>query len=157
FDTTCANPVTCNEPNSTTDARGFRTDYTYNSTHGGVLTITQPAPSGSAPVGSGTRPQTRFAYTQLSAYYKNSGGAIVAAPSQVWRLTGTSACATSSSCSGGSDETVGTIVYGSTGVANNLLPTSRSSGAGDASLTATIATTYDAIGNVYTVDGPLLG
>ena len=37
------------------------------------------------------------------------------------------------------------------------LPTSASSGAGDANLTATSAMTYDATGNLLTVDGPLSG
>ncbi|MBX3429715.1 MAG: hypothetical protein KF779_09050 [Hyphomonadaceae bacterium] len=158
YDTTCSNPVTCNQPNSTTDGRGYRTDYTYNSTHGGVLTITSPAPSGSTPVGSGTRPQTRLSYTQLYAYYRqSSGGGVTAAPTGVYRLTGTSACATSSSCSGGSDETATTITYGSTGVANNRLPLTVSTGAGNGSLTATTSNTYDNVGNVTAVDGPLSG
>jgi YD repeat-containing protein len=44
FDVTCSNVVKCNKPNSTTDAKGNVTNYTYDPTHGGVLTITQPAP-----------------------------------------------------------------------------------------------------------------
>ncbi len=48
-----------------------------------------------------------------------------------------------------------TIVYGSPGVANNLLPTSLSSGSGDGNLTATASQTYDIFGNLLTVDGPL--
>lgn len=159
FDTTCSNPVTCNQPNSTTDARGYRTDYTYASTHGGVLTITQPAPSGSTPVGSGTRPQIRYSYTSLYAYYKNSGGSIVQAATPVYRLTGTSKCATTASCSGTSDETIETMGYGpqTAGTANNLLRVSYSAGAGNGSLTATTATAYDSVGNVQSVDGPLSG
>lgn len=158
YDSTCSNVRTCNQPNSTTDARGYRTDYTYDSTHGGVLTVTSPAPSGSTPVGSGTRPQTRLSYTQLYAYYRqSSGGGVTVAPSAIYRLTGTSACATTSSCSGGSDETVSTIGYGSTGVANNRAPLSTSSGAGNGSLTATVSNSYDNVGNVSEVDGPLSG
>jgi YD repeat-containing protein len=63
YPSSCANPVTCNQPTSTTDARGNVTDYTYDSTHGGVLTVTAPAPSG-----SGTRPETRYGYSSLQAY-----------------------------------------------------------------------------------------
>lgn len=159
FDSTCSNQITCNQPNSTTDARGYRTDYTYDSTHGGVLTVTQPAPSGSTPIGSGTRPQTRYAYTQYYAWYKNSGGTIVQAPSQVYRLTSTSACATNSSCSGGSDETLTTIGYGtgSSSQANNRLPATVSRGAGDSSLTATVAMAFTADGDLQSSDGPLSG
>ncbi len=159
FDSSCSNPKTCNKPNSTTDARGYRTDYTYDATHGGVLTVTQPAPSGSTPTGSGTQPQVRTSYTSLYAYYKNSGGSIVQAATPVYRLTGTSTCATTGSCSGTSDETIATTGYGpqSAGTANNLLAVSSSAGSGDGALTATTATTYDSVGNVTAVDGPLSG
>ena len=132
YDTTCSNLVTCNSPNSTTDARGNTTDYTYDSTHGGVLTVTAPAPTSGA-----TRPQTRYSYTL-------TGGA--------YRVTGVSACRTGSSCAGTADEVKTTIAYDANGNA-----TSQSSGAGDASLTATSAMTYDPLGNLLTVDGPLAG
>lgn len=152
FGTTCSNPKTCNKPNSTTDARGNVTDYSYDSTHGGVLTVTKPAATS-----GGTRPQTRFGYTALFAYYKNSSGTIVAASTSIYKLTSTSACQTGSSCSGTLDEVKSTIAYGSTGVANNLLPTSVLAGSGDGALTATTAKTYDSIGNVTSIDGPLSG
>ena len=154
YASTCANPVTCNQPNSVTDALGNVTDFTYDSTHGGVLTITAPDPDGAGP---SVRPQTRLTYAALAAYYKNSAGAIVAASTSVYRVTAISACATTSSCAAGSDETVTTLGYGSTGVANNRLPVQTSSGAGDASLTVTTAATYDSVGNLLTVDGPLSG
>ena len=35
YPATCSNPVTCNLPTSTTDARGFVTDYSYDPVHGG--------------------------------------------------------------------------------------------------------------------------
>jgi RHS repeat-associated protein len=134
FDATCANPVTCNEPNSITDAKGNETDYTYDSTHGGVLSVTRPAPTSGA-----TRPETRFSYTLADGIYQ---------------LTGVSACQTGSapSCVGTSDEVKSTIAYDANG---NV--TSVSSGDGTGSLTATTAMTYDAIGNLLTVDGPLAG
>lgn len=157
YASSCTNPITCNLPTATTDARGFHTDYTYDAAHGSVLTATSPAPSGAAPVGTGTRPQVRYTYSQLYAYYRNSSGSIVAAPTPVYFVTGTSGCATSSSCVNGADETVRTIGYGSNGVANNRLPLTVSSGSGDASLTATTTVTYDDIGNLLTADGPLSG
>src|SRR5690348_1493989 len=67
FPTTCSNPVTCNKPTSTTDAKGNVTDYTYDPNHGGVLTVTSPAPTAGA-----VRPQVRYSYSPLHAYYKNS-------------------------------------------------------------------------------------
>jgi RHS repeat-associated protein len=152
YDPTCTNPVKCNEPNYTIDAKGNQTDYTYDPTHGGVLTVTAPAPTTGA-----VRPQARYAYTALYAYYKNSSGTIVAAPTSVYELTSTSACQTGSSCAGTSDEVKSTIVYGSTGVANNLFPTSISKGSGDGALTATTAAAYDIFGNLTSIDGPLSG
>ena len=152
----CSNPKTCNKPQSITDARGFRTDFTYDSTHGGVTAVTSPAPSGSTPVGSGTRPETRFSYTLLDAYYKDAGGSIVQGGS-AYRLTGTSACMTGSTCGGTSDETKVSLSYGSTGVANNLLPTQASSGVGTGALLITSIATYTPVGDLASVDGPLTG
>lgn len=151
YDATCANPVKCNKPNYTIDANGNRTDYTYDPTHGGVLTVTRPAPTTGA-----VRPQTRYTYTALSAWYKNSAGSLVAG-TPIYRLTSTSSCATTASCAGTADEVKKSIAYGSSGVANNLAPTSVTTGSGDGLLAATINTTYDVFGNVLTVDGPLPG
>ncbi|MFN3462433.1 MAG: RHS repeat domain-containing protein [Terricaulis sp.] len=159
YESTCSDPQTCNRPNSTTDARGYRTDYTYDATHGGVLTVTSPAPSGSAPVGSGTRPQTRYTYSQLYAYYRqaSSPSTPIQAPSAVYRLTGTSACATTSSCANGADETVALISYDTTGSLDNVLPTEVTVRAGNSAVSATYESTYDQIGNVTESDGPLTG
>ncbi len=154
FPASCTNPVTCNQPTTTTDPSGNATNYSYDSTYGVVTDVTLPDPDGAGPL---VRPQTRFGYTSLYAYYKNSGGSIVAAATPIYQVTSTSACATTSSCSGGGDETATSVTYGSTGVANNLLPTSTSAGAGNGSLTATTGLTYDNIGNLLTVDGPLSG
>lgn len=58
-----------------------------------------------------------------------------------------------------SDEVKTTTVYqvGSPSVGSNLLPVSTTTAAGNGSLSATTTTTYDAVGNVLTVDGPLPG
>jgi RHS repeat-associated protein len=132
YDTACSNPATCNRPNSVTDARGNTTDYTYDSTHGGVLSETGPAPTSGA-----VRPQTRYAYTLTNGEY---------------RVTGISICRTTSACEGGADEVKAAIAYDSNG---NVASTSA--GSGDGALTATSAMTYDALGNLLTVDGPLPG
>ncbi|MFA5965681.1 MAG: RHS repeat-associated core domain-containing protein [Sphingomonas sp.] len=153
YPSSCTNTATCNEPITTTDARGKVTDYTYDSTTGLVTSVTAPAPTTGA-----TRPQTRYSYTSLQAYYSN-GTSIVASGQPVTLLTGTSTCQTGSSCSGTSDEVTTTTSYGpqTTGVGSNLLPVSVSSGAGNGSLTATVTVAYDAVGNVTSIDGPLSG
>jgi RHS repeat-associated protein len=133
FPTNCGTDFkTCNQPSSTTDAKGNQTDYTYNAATGLVATVTAPAPT----VG-GIRPQTRYTYAP-------TGG--------VTLLTAISVCRTTASCSAGADEVKTTIVNNT-----NLLPTSLTAAAGDNSLSATTAFTYDTVGNRLTVDGPLSG
>ncbi len=134
YASTCSNPVTCNLPTSVTDARSKVTDYTYDSTHGGVLTVTGPAPGG-----SGTRPQTRYTYSLTNGEYL---------------LTEVSTCRTNAApgCVGTADESKTTIAYNA-----NRNVSSVTSGAGDNSLTAVTAATYSPLGDVLTVDGPLSG
>jgi RHS repeat-associated protein len=151
YPATCTNRKTCNKPTYIIDARGKQTDFTYDATHGGVLTVTSPA----AP--NGIRPQKRYSYAQLYAWIKNSSGGYVQASMPVWMLTATSECMTLSSCAASADEIKTTYTYGSTGTANNLLATSVTVAAGNNSVTATTTTTYDFAGNSITVDGPLAG
>jgi len=152
FDPACANPLTCNQPNSTTDERGNVTDYSYDPNHGGLLSVTAPAPTPGA-----VRPQTRFTYTAREAVFLNSSGAAVASGAPTYLLSTVSECQTSASCAGGADEVRTIVDYGPATSPNNLLPQSVSTGSGDGSLTATRALAYDTIGNVVTVDGPLPG
>jgi RHS repeat-associated protein len=147
YDATCTNVKTCNQPNWTKDALGNQTDYTYDATHGGVLTVTAPAGA------NGVRPQTRYSYAQIPTYAKNSAGTTVQVGS-IWAMTGTSTCATGASCAGTADEIKATV---SRAAATNLLPTSITKGSGDGVLSATTSLTYDNVGDVLTVDGPLAG
>ncbi|WP_176943708.1 RHS repeat domain-containing protein [Sphingomonas sp. YR710] len=152
FPSSCANPLTCNEPTSTTDALGKVTNYTYDSAHGGVLTVTAPpATSG------GMRPQTRYSYSALYAWYENSAGTLAASVTPIYLPTATSTCQTTASCAGTVDEVKTTVTYqaGSAGAGSNLLPLSSSSGAGDGSLTVSASTTYDKVGNSVTKTDPL--
>lgn len=153
FATSCLNAVTCNKPTWTKDAASNQTDYTYDSTHGGLLSTTMPADS------AGVRPQTRYSYTPFQAYYKNSGGSIVASGVSQYMLTGVSTCLSGTTCAGTAQESKTTIAYGSqtAGIPNNLLPSSVTRSSGDNAVTATIASTYDSVGNVLTNDGPLPG
>jgi len=138
YDSTCSNTVTCNSPNTTTDARGGVTNYTYDPVHGGVTSVTAPAPTAGV-----VRPQTRYTYTQLGA----SG---TASSTGTWMLTGMSACITTASCAGGADEVKTTVAYG-----HGLLLSSRTTGAGNGSVSASESFTYDAIGNAVTHTDPL--
>jgi len=139
YPASCLGNVACNKPSWTRDALGNQTDYTYDSTHGGVLTVTLPAN------GAGVRPQTRFGYTSFAA---NSGSII--------KLTSISTCRTLAICAGTSDEMRTTITYG-TVATNNLQVQSVTTGSGDGVLTSTVAKTYTTAGDVAAIDGPLAG
>lgn len=151
----CTNPVLCGRPTSIKDARGNITTYTYDPVHGGLLTETSPAPSAGM-----VQPQTRYAYEQRSAWFKQNGsGSITQATQPVWVLTETSACQTLVTCDGLADEVLATTTYqaGSSGAASNILPLSATAGSGNGALQATTTTTWDVNGDVRTVDGPLPG
>jgi YD repeat-containing protein len=120
FPTTCTNATTCNKPSSTTDARGNVTSYSYDPTHGGVLTETGPADS------NGISPVNRYTYAQRSAWLANVSGGYSASPYPVWLVTEMRTCRTTatvgSACAGGSsDEVVTTYDYGPDSGPNNLL------------------------------------
>jgi YD repeat-containing protein len=120
FPATCANTATCNLPTSVTDANGNVTSFTYDSTHGGVLTRTSPADA------AGLQAVVRYAYQLRSAGIKNSGGGYSAMANGIWLLSEERTCRTSATignaCAGGaSDEVVRTYDYGPTSGPNNLL------------------------------------
>ncbi|MFK0298744.1 RHS repeat domain-containing protein [Brevundimonas sp. NPDC090276] len=150
---TCVNPKTCNKPEWVRDANNAQTDYTYDPVHGGVLTETRPADA------NGVRPQTRYTYAPLYAWYRNATGQIVQAATPIWKLTMVSTCRTLMSCAGTADEvkTVTAYQQGGPGVGSNLMPVSVTMTTGDGGLSATTTTHYDAIGNVTAIDGPLPG
>lgn len=141
YDTTCVYPVKCNKPNWTKDAKGlqqgYQTDYIYDLVHGGVTSETLPA-------ANGVRPQTRYLYESF-----DTGDGLL------YRLTQSSTCATGAApaCIGTADETRTTYSYTS----SNLQPTSVTVAAGNGSLSATTTKTYDSVGNVISLDGPLAG
>lgn len=138
YSATCANLVTCNRPISTTDANGKVTDYGYDPVHGGITSITAPADVG------GVRPQTRFTYSALSSFVSGQS---------IYRLTSTSSCRAGAPCSGTANESKASFTYDTGG----LLPLTRTAASGDGAISATTASSYDGVGNVTGVDGPLPG
>ncbi|MBV8685927.1 MAG: RHS repeat protein, partial [Alphaproteobacteria bacterium] len=137
-----AHPKSASRPLSMTDARGNRTDWTYAPEHGGVLTETGPAPSPGAP-----RPQTRYAYAQLTPRYADG-----TAGAPVWLPVRTSACRTGppaadgNGCANGpADEVVTLFDYGPATGPSNLLLRSKLVDAGGLNLRTCFF--YDALGN----------
>ena len=158
FDPTCGSPVKCNEPNSTTDANGKSSYYTYSTVHGGFLTkILPPAPNGISPTFA-------YSYAQIQAYVMNSTNTARVPAGLLWEPTGTTTCATSAAmiaatmtsasltcAAGASDLITTTISYAGS---YNALPTSvTTTGANGFSSTTTAA--YDNVGNVLSIQGPL--
>jgi hypothetical protein len=144
YPSTCTNRFTCNKPTSVTDARGNTTDYTYDSSHGGVLTETGPAPSAGAP-----RPQTRHEYAQRYAWILASGGGYVQSAAPVWVQTATSMCRTSAAtgnpsapCATAGDEVRTAFDYGPDSGPNNLLLRGQTVTSTDGGVTTTLRTCY---------------
>ena len=139
----CSGSPSCNQPIWTRDAAEKQTDFAYDPGHGGVLSVTSPAGA------NGNRAQTRYDYTPHAA---NTGSIV--------KLTSISACQTAASCTGPTDdkrdETRTIISYG-TVTGNSLQPQSITTASGDGTLTASVAMTYTAAGDVATIDGPLPG
>ncbi|MCQ8186629.1 RHS repeat domain-containing protein, partial [Parvularcula maris] len=125
----------CNKPSWTQDWRG-RTDYTYDNTHGGVLTVT-------APDGGQGRLVTTTGYERKTASYKDFQGNTKTA--LVYRQT-------SQTVSGGAR----TDIAYQTGSASNLLVTSISASGSDVATAAT-SFGYDLFGNLIWQDGPVSG
>ncbi|MDV6333264.1 hypothetical protein [Asticcacaulis sp. 201] len=150
FDTNCVNVKICNKPIWTKDANGNQTDYTYDSAHGGILTITLPTDQ------NGLRKRTYNTYTSF-----DTGNGIV------YRLIRSETCGLSAgqltytACPATTTTLVTTTDYGSSTTApytyKSFLPYQVTQTDGAGSLTATTTYGYDAIGNVTSIDGPLAG
>lgn len=137
YPSSCTTP-SCNSPDSTTDALGNVTDYSYDGTTGLLTAITRPAATGGA-----KRPQTRHGFT--------ANGAGISLETSSSRCQ-TGATTDSPSCVGTADEVKVTTAWD-----GNLNATSMTAAAGDSSLSAVTGMTYTSAGDLLTVDGPLSG
>lgn len=119
YPTGCTTGINCNKPISYTDGNGNQTDWTYDPTHGQVLTETGPAVNG-------IRPQKRYSYVYRYAWLKNASGGYSKTDSGIWLLGSTRSCRSSawtgSACAAGTaDEVVTTYDYGPGGSGPNNL------------------------------------
>lgn len=147
YPTTCSNLKTCNKPTWTRDAKGNQTDYTYDGTHGGVLTTTLPADQ------NGNRLRTYNTYTG----YDTGDGVI-------YRLTRTETCSLSSgqlvltACPSAATTSVTVTNYGDASTNpyhyKSFEPYQITQTDGAGSVSATTTYTYDVVGNVTALDGP---
>ncbi len=144
----CANAVTCDTPLTTTDANGKVTSYSYDQTHGGVLSVTSPADD------SGNHPVTSFEYAGKYARRLSSTGNLISETVPVARLVKSSVCRTATTCTGSANEQVSELIYDNQ-AAPNLQPVSSKVRTGANTLVSTTSYTYGRLGNVATVDGPM--
>jgi YD repeat-containing protein len=121
YPSTCTNIITCNKPTWVKDPKGNQTDFTYDPTHGGLLTETDPADA------TGIRPQKRLTYVPRNAWYLNSSGAMTKDTNAIWVLSSESICrkgapaASGTGCSLANDEVVTAYDYGPDSGPNNLI------------------------------------
>lgn len=150
YPATCANPVTCNLPTSTTDANGNVTNYTWDSTYGVLTRVELPAPGSGDP-----RPRTDITYANYRAKYYNASGVLV--DGDLIRLPdGATTCRDANICTNDADELEVLFYYTNTG-AHNLNTRQVTRRPGDASHSMTTKFTYNELGLVETVDGPVGG
>jgi hypothetical protein len=147
YPSSCSSLITCNKPTWTKDALGNETDYTYDPTHGGMLTVTSPADQ------NGLRKRTYNTYTAF-----NTGNG------SIYRLTRSETCGLSAAqlsltaCPAATTTAVVTTDYGTSSTApytyKSFQPYSVTQTDGAGSLSATTTYTYDVMGNVTVIDGP---
>jgi hypothetical protein len=147
FDATCINTKTCNKPQWTRDALLRQTDYTYDSTHGGILTETLPADA------NGVRPRKRYIYTAM--YATDINGVPITADGPIYKLTAVSSCLSATpgnpdSCVGTSSEQIEEFYYQHP----RLLKTKMRKRTGDNSEVKETSFLYNAKDELITIDGP---
>lgn len=142
----CTDWTLCSGPAHVLDGREKRTDYTYDPASDLVSAITEPADS------NGIRRETRYRYEQRTAVFMTAPGQAVASTSPVWKLVETSTCQTKASCTGEADELRTKFDYDA-----NLRPIKETRLSGAGTVLSVVSKTYDGVGNVTSVDGPLPG
>lgn len=129
------------------DAKNQRTDYTYSTLHGGVMSETLPADS------DNVRPKKVYEYTPLKAKIRNAAGTLVEVNDPVYLLTKVTECASAQTCAGSVSEKVTTYAYDTA----NLLRSSVTVATGNGSVSVTTTYAYDDVGNLISEDGPQPG
>lgn len=142
----CANMIVCNRPTSITDSNGNVYTFTYDPTHGGVLTETRPAVQVSGS-GSAVAPVIRYEYAARNAWISNGSGGYTPNPAPIYVLVAERTCRTSATVSGAcaagaTDEVVTTYDYGPNAGPNNLLVRGKLVTASDGGTTTSLRTCY---------------
>lgn len=154
----CSIAETCNRPTSTWSAATGTTDYTWSTTHGGLLTVTPPRPASGQ-----DRPRTTISYSTYQArYIQTSGGPVTGSGEDIYLAYQTSTCLIGNlgSCTS-VNRRLAYTTYGpqSGSTENNLSPVLVRTSDGGVSAGTTLQSTrsYNIYGDLYRLDGPLSG
>ncbi len=126
--------IMCFRPGWTKDAMGKQTDYTWNTTHGGMLTKTGPVDV------HGKRQKTIYEYYPGLARLKKE------------RMCSVNSNGSNDSCGTATEQVTEYTYWG-----NTFLPLTVKRTNGTGSLTATVTNAYDNAGRLLSSDGPLAG
>ncbi len=122
----CSNPKNCNRPLTSTDARGYVTDYTWDGTYGDLTRVMPPADA------ANVRPQTDYSYS----LYGPTGSQFRLPTNRTDKINSTQSVVTTYSYNAGNKYSL---------LSATLDP---------AGLAQTTTFVFDTIGNVTGVDGP---
>lgn len=150
----CAKPITM------TDERGQETEYSYESSHGGVTKIRHPRESS-----TGRWPVEEFSYGTKYAWYRTSSSATrVQAPTPVWRMVQARKCSVTNSADGCPSSTNANVFVtdytyeiGNSATPSNVKLKSVTARSGDSSVSLTTTYSYDNWGRVTYKNGPAPG
>lgn len=142
YPSSCTNQKTCNKPLTTTNSAGETTSYLYNSTHGGVIRVTNP---------EGTRLLSYYA-SYKAKVLDDSGALIESDP--VWKRFRQRVCASAAVCVGSASESISEWAYSRN--FNGRLTRRRIRDGANAIVTD-ITFGADKYGNTTWVNGPLAG
>jgi hypothetical protein len=124
YPSTCDNRKTCNQAIWIKDGNGNQTDFEYEPNSGQVSRVRKPAVIVD---GVSVRPEIRYSYTPMYAYYKTGSTTYAPANVPVYLLTRERTCLTTatmadgSGCVGGAaDEVITDYDYGPVNAPNNL-------------------------------------
>ena len=150
FPQNCLGQVNCFKPASTTDAEGNTTNYDYNPVTGLLNYVLLP------PDRNDVRARTTYSYANRYAKTRDANGNLVQNSSPIATLSTVRRCRTAETCTGQADELLTELHYNNT-EGPNLEVLKISAKQGNGGLLRQTRFTYDRLGNVTSVNGPMEG
>ena len=150
FPQNCLGQVNCFKPTSTTDAEGNTTNYDYNPVTGLLNYVRLPSDR------NGVRARTIYSYANRYAKTRGTSGSLIQNSTPIATLSTVRRCRTAETCTGQADEFLTEFHYNNT-EGPNLEVLKISAKQGNGGLLRQTRFTYDRLGNVTSVNGPMEG